>query len=506
MKELGHQHLCLSDIEDIVFAHTPVAIAQPAIDRAHRNYRIVTANASDDRPMYGLNTGFGALAEQRITSDDQYSLQRNIILSHAVGVGEPLSVAIAKTLMVLRLHTLAQGYSGASPALLEQLVTLINRNVTPLVPCQGSVGASGDLAPLAHLGLLLLGIGDAYVDRDRVSAEYALQQAGVAPLKLGVRDGLALINGTQAMTASAIVALKKSRRLSCIADHNALTALCVLDGHDSPFDERLHRLKPHAGQIATARNIRAALANRPQRAINPRIQDPYSLRCVPQVHGASKDVITHVSSVTECELNAVTDNPLLFVDPHEERIDVVSGGNFHGQHMAFALDYLAMAVAELANIAERRMELLLNPHHSNGLPAFLINNSGINSGYMMLQVTAAALVNENKVLTHPASTDSIPTSANREDHVSMGMTSANKLAKVIENSETVLAIECLMAHQALDFMPSNNASRLATYHEAIRKLVPFRDRDGLYGEDLSTLRLWLSSTKSDQMLEDLFRV
>jgi histidine ammonia-lyase len=396
-------------------------------------------------------------------------------------------------MLLLRLNSLAQGYSGASPHLLTQLQKLLNSNCVPLIPRKGSVGASGDLAPLAHIGLLVLGIGDAYIGHEAASAAHALKHANLSPLTLGLRDGLALINGTQAMSSVAIKALRESNHLIMLADLVAATSLDAIGGHATAFDARIHQIKPHPGQKTSAQLVEHAIRERhtTDAIKNIRTQDPYSLRCVPQVHGATRDVITHVTAIVEREINSVTDNPLFFVK--DDDIDILSGGNFHGQHLALALDYLAMAVAELANIAERRLELLLNPIHSNGLPAFLIDNSGLNSGYMMLHVTATALVNENKVLSHPASTDSIPTSANREDHVSMGMTSANKLCQVIENTQAVLAIECLASHQALDFRPKNMAGLgVRDFHSAFREHVPFRSRDGLYKDDLAKTLSWLA--------------
>lgn len=495
MTILGNAPLSYSQINTVIFDHGRVTIAKEAMKKLEVSYDFITAQAFYEKPIYGLNTGFGALAEQRISSDERTTLQRNIILSHAVGVGSPLDFFSAKTLMLLRLNTLVQGYSGASPALINHLLALINANCAPLVPQKGSVGASGDLAPLAHLGLLLLGIGDALVDGNKVHACDALAKAGLTPLSLGIRDGLALINGTQAMASVGFIALTKAQWLSTVADVAAATSLDALAGHAHAFDQRIHELKPHAGQVISAENIRRLIAGRSveQHRLNKRTQDPYSLRCVPQVHGATKDIIAYSEQLLEREINAVTDNPLFFIDPEHEKLDVVSGGNFHGQHLALMLDYLAMAVAELANISERRLELLVNPHQSNGLPPFLTKKSGLNSGYMMLHVTASALVNDNKILCHPASVDSIPTSAGREDHVSMGMTAANKLLRVLENTQTVLAIEFLAAHQALDLRPANFAGdAIREIHNAFRNQVSFREEDGLYVDDLNATITWLS--------------
>lgn len=506
MVVLGSCTLDQKSIEKIVFNNEPVCLDEQA--RKHLSYVYALAEKAAHRPeaMYGINTGFGALAEQRIAPIEQEILQRNIILSHAVGVGEPLDFFIAKTMMLLRLNTLVQGYSAPSLNLIDTLIALLNHNVVPLVPKKGSVGASGDLAPLAHLGLLLLGIGDCLIEGQRMSAEEGLRKAKVNALSLGIRDGLAIINGTQAMAASGINGLIEGNRLMLLADIAGSCTLEALAGHSAAFDERLHALKPHPGQIKTAATIRRLIHGRsmPTLVKNPLTQDPYSLRCMPQVHGASKDVLEHVRTVIETEINAVTDNPLIFIDENKEDLVIVSGGNFHGQSIAMALDYLGMAIAELANIAERRIELLLNPHHSHGLPAFLAAKGGLNSGYMMLQVTAAALINENKVFCHPASTDSIPTSANREDHVSMGMTSANKLWQIIENTRTVLAIELLAAHQALGFRPRGAGIAIQKVHDTLAKLIPFREHDTLFINDLSTLITFIQSEKFHSFTNEIF--
>lgn len=506
MIKLGDRRLNLVDIEDIVYNNMMVALSDNAAQKISLTYERVKQAAAQPKPIYGINTGFGALAETIISPSDQALLQQNIILSHAVGVGAPLDFYCAKTLILLRLNTLVQAHSGASPTLIHHLLCLLNANCAPLVPKKGSVGASGDLAPLAHLGLLLLGLGDAMINNHVVSAEQALHHAKLVPITLGVRDGLALINGTQAMGSVALNALKQARFLEQLSDIAAASSLDALGGHATPFDTRIHALKPHHGQTRTAHLMQNLIRGRTVEQLykNPLTQDPYSLRCVPQVHGATKDVITQVHDVIITEINAVTDNPLFFFNEDMSEFDSVSGGNFHGQHLALALDYLAMGIAELANISERRLELMLNHHHSNGLPPFLIDNSGINSGFMMLQVTASALVNENKVLCHPASVDSIPTSANREDHVSMGMTSANKLVEVITNTKTVLAIELLAAHQGLDFRPKDSPGLLIQkFHQALRAVIPFRKHDGLYGHDLQQLMAWLESKETHRLINDM---
>lgn len=505
MIQLGDKKLTLLDIETIVYKNTPVGLTELAQAKIAKTYDTVKKAAFSEKPIYGVNTGFGALAEQKISPLDQGILQRNIILSHATGVGDPLDFFIAKTLTLLRLNTLVQGHSGASPKLIHSLMALLNNNCAPLVPKKGSVGASGDLAPLAHLGLMLLGIGDAMIDQKKVSAKEALKHANLEPLVLGVRDGLALINGTQAMASVGSLGLLRASFLSNMADVAAASSICSLYGHSCPFDDRIHALKPHPGQIRAATIMQSLIQDRIVNThANTRTQDPYSIRCIPQVHGASKDVIAHVQEVVLREINAVTDNPLFFFNEDSSSFDSLSGGNFHGQHIALALDYLAMAIAELGNISERRIELMINPAHSQGLPAFLVENSGINSGFMMLHVTASALVSENKILTHPASTDSIPTSANREDHVSMGMNAANKLLEVIDNTEIILAIELMAAHQGLNFRPSEcMGSKIKSLHETIQTIIPFRRMDGLYGEDLHALRNWLKTREARHLFNEL---
>jgi len=506
MITLGALKLSQHDVENIVFHNTPIKIADDTKMRLSKCYELIKDKSLGDKPVYGINTGFGALAEIRIAQHDQETLQKNVIVSHAVGVGDPLDFFTAKALILLRLNTLLQGYSAASPALTHHLVALINANCAPFVPKKGSVGASGDLAPLAHLGLLCLGVGKALIGKEKVDAKSALMHADLKPLQLGIRDGLALINGTQAMTAVAMVALRTCRHLAQLADMNASLTLQAFGGHKAHYDERIHALKPHDGQLKTAKNLATMLNgyHPPASIKNKRTQDPYSLRCVPQVHGATKDVIRHVQDTVLLEINSVTDNPLIFIDEACSRFDVVSGGNFHGQHVAMALDYLAMAMATLANIAERRIELLLNEQHSNGLPPFLIDNSGLNSGYMMLHVTATALVSENKTLCHPSSVDSIPTSANREDHVSMGMNAANKLLDVMANTTRVLAIELMAACQAIDLRHSDYISPWAKrFYHSIRNAISFRKEDGLFYDDLHKTLALLDSEEMRQMTHEL---
>ncbi len=460
-----------------------------AMTRAH-----VEALLSDDAPdTYGVNTGFGALAEVRVDRADLERLQANLLRSHACGVGRPYDVATTRAMMLLRANVLLLGTSGVRPEVPDLLVAMLNRGVHPFVPEKGSVGASGDLAPLAHLALVLVGEGEASYDPDPaaprgpvISGALALSRAGLAPIELAPKEGLALINGTQAMTADAALTLRRAHDLARVADIAAAAALDALLGTVTAYDARVHAARGHPGQIATADNLRRLLEGSQlidSHTYCGKVQDPYSLRCAPQVHGATRDALAYIDDVITRELNAATDNPLVFGT--EDGVEIISGGNFHGQPVALAADHLAIATAELANISERRVEQLVNPHLSSGLPPFLAANSGLESGFMIAQVTAAALVSENKVLAHPASVDSIPSSANREDHVSMGTIAARKAREVIGNVEHVLAIELLCAMQGLDLRrPLRSGAGVCAAHACIRAEVPPLDGDRILHRDI----------------------
>lgn len=489
--------LSLTDVEDVARRRRAVGVHPRALERLARSRAYVEKIAASDKPAYGINTGFGALAEVPIPREDLLTLQRNLILSHAVGVGAPLPFDVARAMMVLRCNVLCTGRAGVRPVVAEALCRLLNAGVAPFVPARGSVGASGDLAPLAHATLLLLGEGQAFVEEApgrvvTVSAKDALRRAGLDPLVLQAKEGLALVNGTQAMGAVGTLALLDAERLAELADISGACTVEGLLGSHRPFDPRIHAARPHAGQARAADHMRALLVEStiaPSHANCHKVQDPYSLRCIPQVHGATRDALAYVRRTLEVEINSATDNPLVF----EEDQDVISGGNFHGQPLALALDFLAIAVAELANISERRIEQLVNPALS-GLPAFLVEHGGLNSGFMICQVTAAALINENKVLSHPASVDSIPSSANREDHVSMGMTSALKAVSVIENVRRVLGIELMVAAQALDMRaPLRPGRGVASVHALVRSRVPHLDCDRLLMTDLAAMDELISS-------------
>jgi histidine ammonia-lyase len=465
--------LTLDDLVAIADGGVEVGLADGAARRVDAARRVVEHKAAGDAAVYGINTGFGALAETAIPRDALGALQLNLLRSHAAGVGEPLPVRAVRASMALRANVLAKGFSGVRRSTLERLLDLLNRRVHPLVPSRGSVGASGDLAPLAHLSLVLVGEGEATVGDDptpRPGAD-ALRAAGIEPVVLEAKEGLALINGTQPSTAVSALAAAGALRLARAADIAAALSIDALRGSTRPFDRRIHDARPYAGQSASAANIRQLLESS---AINKshehcgRVQDAYSLRCAAQVHGAARDALGFALASLVVEANAATDNPMVFADED----DIVSGGNFHGAPVAIAADLTAIAVAQLVTISERRSDRLVNPVSSD-LPPFLTRNSGIQSGYMLAQVTAAALVSEIKTLAHPASVDTIPTSANREDHVSMSMGAALKAHRALELATRVIAIELLCGCQAIDLLAPLKTSRtLQDVHRAVRTIVP----------------------------------
>ena len=444
---------------------------------------VVESALKDGSVHYGINTGFGALANQRVGEEQLARLQRNLILSHSVGVGELIPKEICKLILQLKIHALGLGYSGVSIETLNRLIRFLELDLIPAIPSKGSVGASGDLAPLAHMALPLLGLGYFWNKEGTGVAESAveLKKAKLEPIELKPKDGLSLINGTQLMSGYGAAILEKSLHLIKIADLAAAMSLEALQGSIVPFDKRIHEIRPHPGQSRVAANIRNLLKQseilRSHRHCG-KVQDPYCLRCVPQVHGASRDALNHSIETVQTEINSVTDNPLVFQDG-----DILSGGNFHGQPLALAIDYAKMALSELASISERRTYLLLEGH--DGLPKLLMEETGINSGFMIPQYTSAALVSENKVLSHPSSVDSIPTSLGQEDHVSMGSIGALHLYRVYENVETVLAIELFTAAQALDFRkPLKPGRGVEIAHETVRKAIPHASEDQLFKHDI----------------------
>jgi histidine ammonia-lyase len=468
--------LTLEEVARVARAEALVQLSPSALQRVERARALVERIVASDEPVYGINTGFGKLAEVRIDRADLRQLQCNLLRSHAAGVGSPLSIAEARALLLLRANVLAKGFSGIRLPTLSLAIEMLNRGVVPVVPERGSVGASGDLAPLAHLALTLIGEGEAYFDETRLPSREALSRAGLAPVSLEAKEGLALVNGTQAMTAVGVLALLQSEALADVADIAGAMTLEGLLGSHKPFLPEIQSVRPHRGQVACAQHLRKCLADSElvvSHANCSKIQDPYSLRCMPQVHGAARDGFTFARGVLEVEVNGATDNPLVFVDADA----IVSGGNFHGQPISLALDVLAIGLTQLSTISERRVEQLVNPSLS-GLPPFLAKSSGLNSGFMIAQVTSAALVAESRILCHPASVDSIPSSAGREDHVSMGMTAALKARQIVEHTRACLAIELLAAAQAIDMrLPLKAGRGVRAAHQLIRSRVPTMDAD-----------------------------
>lgn len=499
---VGEDPLTLAAVCDVARRGRRVVLSQTATLRTARARAVVESivQRGDAAPsVYGVNTGFGFLADVRISADAIRTLQLNLIRSHSVGVGPPLPTAVVRAMLLLRAVTLSLGHSGLRPIVVERMCDFLNHRIHPVVPSRGSVGASGDLAPLAHLALALLGEGEVSVGwpgQEVVKpAASALKDADLAPIELEAREGLGLVNGTQCMTAMGALALVDALEACRLADLIGAMSLEALLGTPRAFDPRIHAVRPHPGQAESADNLRRLLQASPIVASHrdcAKVQDPYSLRCMPQVHGASRDALQYTNDVLLREMASATDNPLLFVSDTVETSDIISGGNFHGQPVALALDFAGIAAAELANISERRIEQLLNPYLSSGLPAFLITDSGLNSGFMMAQVTAAALVSENKILAHPASVDSIPTSAGREDHVSMGVHAADKLLRIVDNVRNVLAIELLCSGQGLSLRaPLRPAPALAAALDTLRAAVPVLTQDRPLYRDIAAARALL---------------
>ncbi|MBI3998648.1 MAG: histidine ammonia-lyase [Armatimonadetes bacterium] len=473
--------LSLDDVDAVATRAASVVMAASARRAVAAARAQVDRLVAEGRAVYAITTGVGQLASVSISPADAARLQLNIVRSHAAGVGPVLAQDVVRAMMLLRAHALALGHSGVRQEVIDLLVACLNRGIHPVVPEQGSVGASGDLAPLAHLALAVIGEGEVVVGGERQPAGPALERAGLRPLHLVAKEGVALVNGTQLMTAYGALASTRARRLCITADVAGAMSLEALRGRSAAFDPRLHRARPHPGQQASAANIRRMIAGSALVDSDPtRVQDAYSLRCMPQVHGATRDAAGYAARVVEVEINAATDNPLLF--PEEDL--VLSGGNFHGQPVALALDFLAAALAGLGTMTERRIERLVNPALS-GLPAFLSPHGGLHSGLMLAQYTAAALASENKILAHPASADSIPTSANQEDHVSMGAVAARKAAQIVAHVEQILGIELLCAAQALEFRGSATMGRgTAAAYAAVREGVPPLDDDRVLAPDL----------------------
>ncbi|MGA7523488.1 MAG: histidine ammonia-lyase [Acidobacteriaceae bacterium] len=484
---LSGEPLTLDAIAQVAIESRTVALNPTALPRIQASRAVVDSLLARGETAYGVNTGFGKLSDVRIASAELQNLQRNLVRSHACGLGDPLPETAVRAMLLLRANVLAKGFSGVRSAVVETLLFFLNHGIHPVVPSRGSVGASGDLAPLAHLALALIGEGMVLQDGRLVPATMALLKTGRAPLTLEAKEGLALLNGTQAITAVGALALVRALRVAELAELAGAMTLEALRGTPTPFDERIQAVRPHPGQMAAAAHLRDLLADseirESHRHNDPRVQDAYCLRCMPQVHGAVRDALTHTRITLEIETGAATDNPLVFAQG-----DILSGGNFHGAPLALTLDAAAIALTTLMAIAERRIDRLVNPDINEGLPPFLSKTPGVSSGLMIAHVAAAALLNEAKVLAHPASTDSVPTSGGKEDHVSMGMTAALKFDQVVENAERVLAIELICAAQGLEYRaPLQPARCVGEALAQIRLVVRRLDEDRTLAPDIEAL-------------------
>jgi len=500
---LDQNKLTIDDVVAIARYGATVAITHVGEERVEKARKLLNKWVKEKKIIYGITTGYGGLCDTYISESDTRSLQKNLIMSHATGIGRPLPEDVVRAVMAIRLHDLAMGHSGCRVETLHYLQEFLNKGVTPLVPEKGSVGASGDLAPTAHLALVLLGMGQAFYKKEKIPGASALERINLTPLVLEAGEGVALINGTQVMTAIAVMVVSDSIRLSKMADIALGMSLEVLMGTSIQFDPRVHEARPHPGQIASADNI-LRLTKDSEITLShkdcPRVQDAYSLRCSPQIHGASKDALATAVRVVDTEINSTTSNPLIYPDSEE----ILNGGNFHGQPIAMAADYLTIGIAELGNVSERRIERMVNPQLSD-LPPFLVKNDGLNSGYMIAHYTAAALVSENKVLTHPACVDSIPTSANKEDHVSMGTIAIRQCREVLDNVEHVIAVEMICAAQAYDMITENNPLKAGVgtmeAYRLIREKIPYLSKDRIVSEDIEAMVTLLRSNKIVEAVE-----
>jgi histidine ammonia-lyase len=483
--QFGIDHLTIGKLISIADKSLDAILSESAIEKIKKSQRDVQEIVSNAETVYGINTGFGVLANEKISEEDTRLLQHKILQSHSVGVGEAIPVEIARLMLLTKVHALAQGYSGVQLQTIERILWHVENDVIPVVPEKGSVGASGDLAPLAHLFLPLIGLGEVFYEGKKYKAQEVLNKFDFSPIQLGPKEGLALINGTQFILAYAVKAVQRLHNCLEAADIIGAMSLEALTGTKAPFDERLHELRPFVGSKLVAQRLRLLLEGSAimQSHIDcGRVQDPYSLRCMPQVHGASRNAWLHLKELTEIELNSVTDNPIVF-----NAADAISGGNFHGQPLALPLDYACFAAAEVGNISDRRCYLLLEGKW--GLPMLLMNKVGLNSGFMIPQYTTAALVTENKTLCFPASADSIPTSLGQEDHVSMGSISGRKLNQIIDNLEYILAIELLTACQAIEFRHPLKSSELLEFaHDYVREYVSFAEEDRVFANDINKVK------------------
>jgi len=486
--------LTLEDFACIARDQEQVMLSAAALEKVALSRRVLEEIIATGKPVYGLNTGFGALSTSSIPAHDLLNLQKNLVRSHCAGVGVPLARDVTRGLMLLRANVLAKGCSGVRPEVIQLLIEMLNKDLVPVIPAKGSVGASGDLAPLSYLALALIGEGQLDVNGKKIKSAAVLRKHGLQPLRLAEKEGLALINGTQMMTSQAILNLLAAENLARVADIAGAMTLEAQLGSPTPFFSEIQQVRCHPGQAISAANVLQIIKDSPlwiSHQGKTRVQDAYSLRCIPQVHGAVRDTLGFIRRTLETEANSATENPLIF----PEKGLIISGGNFHGEPVALAMDYLAIAVAELGSISERRIDRLVNPATNAGLPAFLAVDGGLHSGFMVAQVTASALASENKVLAHPASVDSIPTSANQEDHVSMGAFAARKAVEVIVNVTAILAIEILVALQALDFYSLPSSPVIEEVRKTVRGFVPFIARDSRLDLHIDSLSEYIRSEK-----------
>ncbi len=499
---IGLDDINLDDFINVTRNGYIVQVSPQAYEKVNKARDLVDTYVKEKRVSYGITTGFGKFCDTVISEEETTKLQKNLIMSHSCGVGEPLSIEDVRGIMLLRLVNMAKGYSGVRKIVLDTLVEMLNKHVSPFIPEKGSLGASGDLAPLSHMVLVMLGMGKAYFQDELLEAKEAMQKAGVKILdELLSKEGLALINGTQVMTSIGAHVLYDAINLMKHLDLAGALSLETQNGISCVFDKRIHEIRGHKGQIQTASNCRRILNNSKNTTKQGeiRVQDPYSIRCIPQIHGASRDTLYYIKEKVEAEMNAVTDNPIIFCDTD----DVISAGNFHGQAMALPFDFLGIAICEMANVSERRIERLVNPALSNGLPAFLVKNGGLNSGFMIVQYSAASLVSENKVLAHPACVDSIPSSANQEDHVSMGTIAARKAKEILKNTRNVVAMELLCASQGIDLKEDLKqlGDGTSKVYEELRKVVDYYDEDRTMNLDINKVEELIISNKIVQTVE-----
>ncbi len=495
---IGEKRLTISDVVDVARRRFKVEVSEKSWEKIQKSRDLVERYVEEERVSYGITTGFGKFSDVVIKQDETAQLQKNLIISHSCGVGNPLPEEAVRGIIFLRIANLSIGHSGIRRVTLEKLIELLNKEVHPVVPEKGSLGASGDLAPLSHVVLTVLGLGEAFYKGERMESKKALELAGIEPLPyLSSKEGLALINGTQVMTAIGALAVHDAEVLAKAADIACALTSEALNGITCAYDNKVHAVRGHSGQMDTAKNLLRILegSKMTTKQGEMRVQDPYVLRCAPQIHGASKDAINYIREKVEIEINAVTDNPLIFPDEDQ----VISGGNFHGQPMALPMDFLGIALSEIGNVSERRLERLVNPSLSNGLPAFLTKKGGVNSGYMIVQYSAASLVSENKVLAHPASVDSIPSSANQEDHVSMGTIAARKAREILENSKKVVAMEIMAACQGIDIRGKEVLGKGSEEaYKVIRKYITTLEEDRVMYLDINKSE---STITSEELVE-----